>query len=240
MPLAEKIVSAAIERGIKNTLESVIPKDAAEAKGKLENRFPGMDVLYRKMGDILSKSPAQLEEQVNRLLDERARQAQEYSKEDTEGQSEGREKEETKEGLTDEEKKRIKEETGWSDEIIDAIGSMEEYEIYKDAGLVEAEINGKKCLIRSDIDLDQKDEFGRTNRERMEKGNPPITKNGETVELHHIGQKADSPLAELTTQEHRGKGNDTILHDKLKESEIDRTAFANERKAHWKARPDQG
>lgn len=87
--------------------------------------------------------------------------------------------------------------------------------------------------------MNQKDELGRTNKERMENGQPPITKNGETVELHHIGQKADSPLAELTTQEHRGKGNDTILHDKQKESEIDRTEFAKERENHWEARADQ-
>lgn len=142
-------------------------------------------------------------------------------------------------GLTEEEKRELKEETGWSDEIIDSIGSKEEADIYKKAGLKEAEINGKKCLIREDIDMDQKDELGRTNKERMENGQPPITKNGETVELHHIGQKADSPLAELTTQEHRGKGNDTILHDKQKESEIDRTEFAKERENHWEARAEQ-
>lgn len=139
-------------------------------------------------------------------------------------------------GLTDDEKKQIKDETGWSDEIIDNIGSMKEYKIYKDAGLQEAEIGGKKCLIRSDIDMDQKDEFGRTNKERMENGQPPITNKGETVELHHIGQKADSPLAELTTKEHRGAGNDTLLHDKQKESEIDRTEFKKERETHWENR----
>lgn len=140
------------------------------------------------------------------------------------------------EGLTDEEKQKIKEETGWSDEIIDAIGSWEEYEIYKNAGLQEVEINGRKCLIRTDIDLDQKDEDGITNRERMERGRPPITKDGKEVELHHIGQKANGPLAELTTEEHRGVGNDTVLHNKNKESEINRTEFAKERQQHWKER----
>lgn len=141
-----------------------------------------------------------------------------------------------KKGLTDEEKQKIKEETNWSDKIINAIGSMEEYNVYKEAGLQETEIGGMKCLIRSDIDLNQKDDFGQTNRERMADGHPPITKNGETIELHHIGQKTDSPLAELTTQEHRGKGNDTILHDKSKESEIDRNEFAKERSNHWQSR----
>lgn len=144
-----------------------------------------------------------------------------------------------KKTITDEEKQKIKEETGWSDEIIDEIGSIEEYNIYKEAGLEEVEIDGKKCLVRSDLDLDQKDDFGVTNRERMANGHPPITTNGETVELHHIGQKKDSPLAEVTTQEHRGKGNDTILHDKSKESEIDRNEFGKERASHWRSRANE-
>ena len=146
---------------------------------------------------------------------------------------------EVKKGLTDEEKTKIKEETGWSNEIVDAIGSMDECEIYKKAGLQEAEIDGKKCLIKSDIYWDQKDEFDRTNKERMENGQPPITKNAETVELHHIGQKSDSPLAELAAKEHRGGGNDTILHDKQKESEIDRNEFKKERESHWQSRANE-
>lgn len=143
---------------------------------------------------------------------------------------------EKKDGLTDEEKKELKERTGWPDEIIDSIGSAEEAKIYEQAGLKAVEIDGKWCLIRNDIDLDQVDEDGISNRERMERGRPPITKDGKEVELHHIGQKQDSPLAELTMEEHRGTGNDTILHDKTKESEIDRTVFAKERKEHWKSR----
>lgn len=113
---------------------------------------------------------------------------------------------------------------------------MKEYEIYKDAGLVVAEIGGRKCLIRNDIDWDKKDEMGRTNKERAEQGLSPINNDGKVIELHHIGQHADSPLAELTMQEHRGKGNDTILHDKTKESEIDRTKFGDERSEHWRNR----
>lgn len=146
--------------------------------------------------------------------------------------------ENVEDGLTEAEKEKLKKETGWSDEIVDSTRSVEEAEIYKNADLKEEEINGKKCLIRSDIDIEQKDEFGRTNKERMENGNAPLTETGETVELHHIGQKQDSPLAELTTQEHRGKGNDTILHDKQKETEIDRGKFAKERKQHWESRAE--
>ena len=141
-------------------------------------------------------------------------------------------------GLTQEQKDKIKEETGWSDEIIDAIGSMEEYQIYKDAGLIEAEIDGRKCLINPNIDMDQKDAFGRTNKERMEQGLAPLEKNGNPIELHHIGQKNDSPLAELTQEQHRSKENYSILHDTKKDSEIDRKAFDNERENHWKPRAE--
>lgn len=148
--------------------------------------------------------------------------------------------------LTDEEKKSIKEETGWSDEVIDHISSMAEYEVYKKAGLVEADVGGKKCLIRNDIDWDQKDAEGKTNRERVEAKPPdgplaPITKDGDLVELHHIGQHQDSPFAELTMDEHRGKGNNTIMHDTTKgETEIDRSIFNGEKKEYWQVRANGG
>ncbi|MDD2468307.1 MAG: HNH/ENDO VII family nuclease [Desulfobulbus sp.] len=144
------------------------------------------------------------------------------------------------EGLTDEEKKQIKDETNWSDEVINAISTMKEYEIYKNAGLQEVEINGKKVLVKSDIDWDQKDSVGRTNKERAEAGLSPINKDGDTIELHHIGQKNDGSIAELTPDEHRGKENYLALHNTKKESEIDRVAFNNERKDHWEARANAG
>ena len=94
-------------------------------------------------------------------------------------------------------------------------------------------------MIRNDIDWEQKDAMGRTNKERAEQGLSPINKEGKVIELHHIDQHADSPLAELTQEEHRGKGNDSILHDKTKESEIDRQAFFCERSDHWAARAQE-
>lgn len=141
--------------------------------------------------------------------------------------------------LTTEEKKLIKDETGWSDKIVNSIGSMKEYEIYKNADLIESEINGKPCLIKSDIDMSRKDTMGRNNNERMSQGLAPLDNNGEPVELHHIGQKNDSPLAELTREEHRGVQNDSILHDKTIESQIDRNRFNTERANHWKGRAEE-
>ena len=193
----------------------------------------GVDILDKKneikIEDILGKINPN--ENLNPNSEILSQVKENYSKEANESP-------ETRKELSDEEKQRIKEETGWSDEIVDAISSMEEYEIYKKADLEEKEINGKKCLVRKDIDLEQKDSMGRTNSERMEKGLPPLDKNGRPIELHHIGQKPNSPLAELTTSEHRGKGNDTVLHDKKKESEIDRDKFAEERSEHWKNRSE--
>ncbi|MCA9765244.1 MAG: HNH/ENDO VII family nuclease [Carnobacterium sp.] len=127
----------------------------------------------------------------------------------------------------------IKEDSGWSDKIVESIHSMKEYTIYQEADLKEVQIGDQPCLTKQDINTDQIDEKGRTNSERLTKGLPPLDKNGSSIELHHIGQKSDSPLAELTIKEHRGIGNDAILHDKTKMSEIDRSSFGNERKKHW-------
>lgn len=157
-------------------------------------------------------------------------------------------KETKSEGLTDEEKQKIKEETGWSDEIIDNIKNMKQYEILKTAGLIEVEINGRKCLIKENIDLDYTDEDGISNRERMERGLAPLdSKTGKPIELHHLGQKADSPLVELTEEEHRtgeyedGKKNQSLWHDNTIESQVhgEGNNWDQERKAHWKARAEQ-
>ena len=156
------------------------------------------------------------------------------------GNDENRERVQAKDatGLTPEEKEILKKDPpGWSDEIVDQLISMDEANIYLNADLKEVEVNGKACLIRKDIDLDcVVDDRGRTNRQRMAKGLAPLDANGDSVELHHIGQKSDAGLAELTNDEHHKGGNDTVLHDKKKKSEIDRKEFDTERSDHWKSR----
>ncbi len=127
----------------------------------------------------------------------------------------------------------------YPDTVLGSIGSEAEAQIYVQADLEPALVNGNDTLIRTDIDYDKTDLFGSTNLERMADGKAPLDSNGRPIELHHIGQKQDSPLAELTVAEHRGNGNDNILHNKLKESEINREAFGMERAEHWKARAEQ-
>lgn len=127
----------------------------------------------------------------------------------------------------------------YPDAVLDAIGSEAEARIYENAELEPAVVNGNDALIRTDIDYDKQDEMGDSNLDRMNKGKPPLAADNKPVELHHIGQKPDAPLAELTCAEHRQDGNDNILHNKLKESEIDRADFNEVRKDYWKARAQQ-
>ena len=233
--VVEKTGEMGLEKG-KQIVEKI--KDFSESSlselvdKSIENIKSAGDGVMSKLDDIKNLTPEQLKEKMNQFLEQGNGNLKDSVKETETDEN-------VKEGLTDEEKTKIKEETGWSDEIVDAIGSWKEYEIYKNANLVEAEIDGKKCLIRNDINWNQKDEMGRTNKERAEQGLSPINKDGKVIELHHIGQHSNSPLAELTQEEHRGKGNDGILHDKTKESEINRQAFAEERSNHWSARAQE-
>lgn len=203
-----------------------IEKNFRELHAKNGERESTKDYLYSQMDEIKTKSP----EQMRATLEENLRRVDIL----TDGAD--NENVKGKDGLSEVEKSRIREESGWPDEITDQIHSVREYEIYQNAGLQETKINGKPALTRTDINWNQKDQFGKTNIERMEQGRAPLGSNGRPIELHHIGQHNDSPLAELTLEEHRGKGNDTILHNKTIESEIDRVTFESERIDHWKER----
>ena len=201
-------------------------------KKQLEN-FKVGDGVLDSLKDIKNLTPEQLDEKIK----------ENFSQKQSEGSSEANENTNIKE-LTDEEKRKIKKETGWSDEIINRINSMEQYEIYKYAGLVEADINGRKCLVKN-IDLDYKDpKTGETNRDKMEKGRSPIdSKTGEKIELHHMGQEFDSPFAELLENSEHGDGNHKILHPKDKDSfrnDKEKEIEYNKQKAeHWKTRLNQ-
>lgn len=150
------------------------------------------------------------------------------------------------------EKQQLNRLTHWPDEIIDAIASMEEAEIYMKAGLKAVRIGNRWALIRSDINwsdysvrrntwlknklADYSKWVDYNNADLIGEGFPPRDMNGDPYELHHIGQRQDSPFAELTWAEHMGDGNNTILHQAGKESEIDRQMFDREKSDYWKAR----
>lgn len=148
-----------------------------------------------------------------------------------------KQKQET-ESLTKQEKQEIKDKTGWPDEIVDAIRTKEESQVYMDAGLIEGEINGKPALLQPKIDGKACNEPkwpDWNNKDLAEEGYPPRDKKGYPYELHHIGQNPNSPLAELTYEQHHSDGNFKILHT-FDESSIDRVQFNKERKEYWSER----
>jgi len=142
--------------------------------------------------------------------------------------------------------------TGWSSAILNNIDSIEEAEIYIKAHLVEANIGGRPALIRSDIDwsaFNCRKEWLKTkpghdydkwkdwnNADLIGEGWPPRDDNGDPYQLHHIGQRQDSPFAELTWSEHIGDGNYDILHKVGEYSNIERQEFDAERSTYWQTR----
>lgn len=141
----------------------------------------------------------------------------------------------TASGLKMNEVAKIQKESKYPLDVIKQFKSMEQYEICKTAGLTPKMVDGKTALIRN-IDLDQVDEMGRTNLERMKQGLAAQDPSGQAYELHHIGQKTDSTLAILTKEEHMQKGNNKIWHKLDKESEvhIPENNWDTQRKEMWK------
>ena len=142
----------------------------------------------------------------------------------------------TKSGLTMNEAAVIQAESNLPVDVISQLHSMDEYRVYKSAGLKPVMVNGKIALLQ-DIDLNYVSQLPDgtkvTNLIRMREGYAPIDPATEKAyQLHHIGQKADGTLAVLTDGQHQG--NSAILNIAGKESEIDRTEFAKMRAEFWK------
>lgn len=146
-------------------------------------------------------------------------------------------------GLSIQEMSTVCMNTGYPVELVKMFRHTEEGAIYLDqAGLYAESINGQTALIRT-IDLNYKSELvGKTvtNLERMKQGFPAIDPaSGKPFQLHHIGQKVDSPFAILTQFEHTGGGNNTILHDPTIQegvhSLISNADWAAQKADFWKA-----
>ena len=143
---------------------------------------------------------------------------------------------------------KLSRESGWSPETVRWITTWEQYELLKSAGLHEERICGRLCLVKDHIDADYvfvaENGMRISNREQMQKGNSPRdAATGKPIELHHLGQDANSPFVELTPEEHRLSGNYSIWHANRKPSwrEIDgeKSKFNKEREKHWKTRLQQ-
>ncbi|MNJ39364.1 putative deoxyribonuclease RhsC [compost metagenome] len=72
-------------------------------------------------------------------------------------------------------------------------------------------VAGRKVYQRNDIfDPHQVDDLGRTNIQRMKKGDAPIGSDGKEVNLHHLTQDEPGPMAEVLSGFH--SKHDRVLH----------------------------
>lgn len=145
-------------------------------------------------------------------------------------------------GLSLQEAAAIQMESGYPVDVIKQFSSMKQYEACKQAGLTSTMLDGKTALLRK-IDLNQTDEFGLTNLERMLSGHPPLDSTGVAYELHHVGQKADSTLAILSKAEHRLGDNYKLWHEAVKagegvHSQVSNTVWEKTKKEFWRAFAD--
>jgi len=134
----------------------------------------------------------------------------------------------------------VRELSPYSEEVNGHIRSLDELSVYENQNLTEATVNDRQILQLPEgaIDPEQKDAMGRTNLERTESGLSALDKDGNPVNLHHIGQKENSPLAELPDRIH--KQYDSVLHDKTIASEVHGPGnnWDQARADYWRARSD--
>lgn len=200
------------------------------------------DGVLSKMDDIKNLSPEQLMQRMRENLSQKDIKSEVDGVLNNQDEIKNSNLDIKESCLTEDEKRKIKEEMGWSDEIVNHIDSWKQYEIYK--GLSEVIINGRHCLIKN-IDLDYVDpKTEKTNRELMGEGRSPIdSKTGEKIELHHMGQSHDAPFAELSESEH-GDGNHNTLHPNRENSwrndkELNNEYNNKQKPEHWKERLNQ-
>ena len=142
----------------------------------------------------------------------------------------------TRNGLTMNQAAMIQQESKLPLEFIKTFHSVDEYNVYKNAGLTLSKVNGNLAMTQKiDWDFVGDIEDGRTNAQRVIDGLAPLDSTGASYELHHIGQMSDSPLAILTSSQH--KGNYSTLHANTggSASNIDRSLFEKQKKDFWKA-----
>lgn len=136
-------------------------------------------------------------------------------------------------GLTLNEAAKIQKESRLPLDFIKSFHSVDEYNVYKKAKMELAVVNNREALVQK-IDWYLKDEEGRTNIERVRNNLSPIDATGKSYELYHIGQKDDSPLAVLTSDEHHKNFSTLHLNTGQEESLINRKNFEKEKRKFWK------
>jgi len=113
-------------------------------------------------------------------------------------------------------------------------GAAEETAVSESKLWSTSEFNGTKVYQRNDlIDTTLVDARGRSNLERMQSGLAPIGPDGQSINLHHLIQTDDSPLAEMTATFHQENSSIIHINPSTIPSGIDRSAFDDFRRAYW-------
>jgi hypothetical protein len=96
------------------------------------------------------------------------------------------------------------------------------------------EYEGTKVYQRDDlIDPTLVDSRGRTNLQRMEKGLAPLDSNGQPINLHHMLQTPDGPIAEMTQSFHQENSSTIHINSNKIPSGIDRSQFNSWKRQYW-------
>ena len=99
----------------------------------------------------------------------------------------------------------------------------------------QARVAGREVVKRNQtFDPHAVDALGRSNIQRMQQGLSPVGRDGRPVELHHMGQRNDGKIVELTNSEHRRNSAD--LHGYSSKSDIDRRSFSEWKRKYWQTR----
>ncbi len=144
-------------------------------------------------------------------------------------------------GLTLKEASLIQRKSNYPLDVISKFKSMDEYEIYKKAGLVAKKVNGKIALVR-EVDLKYKSVLAGknvTNLQRMKQGYAPLDPmTGKAYQLHHINQDVGGTLAILLEGEHQKNASVLNTIGKIgvhNEANLSAASWASQRQTFWKS-----
>lgn len=96
---------------------------------------------------------------------------------------------------------------------------------------------GNRVYQRNDlIDPSAVDKLGRSNLERMQAGIAPLGPDGRSINLHHLTQRPNGAIAEVTATMHQTNSRVLHINPNTIPSGIDRGAFDAWRRSYWMSR----
>lgn len=138
-------------------------------------------------------------------------------------------------GASYEEVQRYIQENGYfSDAVRPYIRTMKELDYYLNNKYREVDWYGNIALI-IEVDLGYYSEkYKATNRELIIAGESPVVPNLDVkYDLHHIGQRKDSPLAIIPSNIHNGHETYSIFHSGDSDDNLHNAAFAIRKQQFW-------